>query len=484
MRRMASNDSSEGEHWRGATGLLHSIINALPIVIYAFDRDGTVLLAEGRALEGMDSAPGATVGRSIIEVFDQEPLVEHHLRRALNGERHTADLVLGRNGRSYRVWYTPWTGADGRVTMVYGLALDITESERTQGELRVVMGWLQSLLQHLPVAIFKVDAEGVLEMARGSILPASTEATIGLPIAAAYRHYPELVRGVSGALRGDDQTFSLTSGAREIEFLVHGLREQGRDQGAIGILVDVTEQRRAAVLAAENEWRSRFLAEISHELRTPLNSVIGFADLLMRPEFDRLTEAQTRHVKNIRAAAGHLLALINELLDVSKIRAGHIEVARERVEVSQLLAEVAERMAPNADAAGVTLSVALRTHRPAAADRRRVFQIALNLVSNAIKFTPPGGHVRLSCFRRFGTVTVVVADDGMGIARGDLDRIFEDFVQLSSGVRAATPGTGLGLSLSRRLARAMGGDLTVRSSVGRGSSFLLSLPVWPDQPPP
>lgn len=468
----------QGIQWRGASSLLQSIINSLPVVIYAFDADGTVLLAEGRALDGMYSAPGASVGRSIFEVFEDESETHRHFRRALAGEAHTADITLRRNRRSYRVWYTPWRDGEDRITMVSGLALDITEVTQADRELRESMRWLASFLEHLPVAIFRVDAQGVLQLAQGAILPQNVQPLVGKPIGEMHARYPRLVRAIRAALRGEDQALSVRESGRDYEVLVHSMRNGTGDRGAIGVLFDVTEQRKALAVAAENEWRSRFLAEISHELRTPLNSVIGFADLLVRPEFDPLTERQHRHVANIRAGAQHLLELINQLLDHSKLRAGHIEVARECVNAGEVLEEVAEHMAPSAAAAGIALTIDVRAARPAAADRRRLFQIVLNLVSNALKFTPAGGRVTLRCYRRFGTVTVVVADTGVGIARQDQERIFEDYYQVPGLGPAGRHGTGLGLALSRRLARAMGGELMVRSAIGRGSTFLVSLPIW------
>ena len=458
------------------------MVNSLPVVIYAFDSKGTVLLSEGHALSGMDSAAGAAVGRSVFEIFADEEEVHDHLRRALAGEAQVAHLRLRRNDRTYQAWFTPQRAHNGRIVMVTGLSLDVTEARQVDRELRAAFKSLETIQEHLPIAIFRADAAGTITVARGSILPDRAQESVGRPLAEAYSHYPELVRSVEKAMRGQDQTFSMSDGLRHFDFYIRALPdgESGRG-GAIGIIVEVTQQRRAAAAALEAEWRSRFVAEINHELRTPLNSVLGFAQLLTRSEFDPLTDRQRRYLDNIIATGRHLLGLVNELLDLSKLRAGHVDVVRELVDTSAQLEEVAERMMPVAEAKGIALRLGHRSPRPAGGDARRIQQVLLNLVSNAIKFTPPGGQVSLKSHQRHGVLKLEVSDTGIGIASRDQELIFEDFVQLAPG-RSIAAGIGLGLALSRRLVRAMGGDLTFRSSVGRGSTFVVSLPVWRESP--
>jgi signal transduction histidine kinase len=467
----------DGE-WQEARSLLRFVVNSLPIVVYAFDADGTVLLAEGEALTGMASASGAAVGRCVFEVFEGEPEAQDHLRRALDGDEHTATIRLRRNDRIYRVWYRPWRDAVGKVGIVTGLSLDVTEARQTDRELRAAITWLETIQDHVPIGIFRLDASGTITLARGSILPDSALERVGRPLAEAYRHYPDLVRRCQAAMQGKDQTFSMSDGVRAFDFYVRGLRDGDRHHGVIGIIVEVTEQRRAAAAVLEAQWRSRFVAEINHELRTPLTAMLGFAELLGSPECGPLTERQRRYLDNIRQGGGHLLELINELLDMSKLRAGHIAVARERVDIAALFAEVVETMHPIAEGKGVELRVGHRSPWDAAGDRRRILQVLMNLVSNALKFTPAGGRVTVSSYQRGGTMNLEVADSGVGIALRDQERIFDDFVQLPNADPATLPGTGLGLPLSRRLITAMSGQLKVRSSIGRGSTFVVSLPAW------
>jgi signal transduction histidine kinase len=333
-------------------------------VIYAFDAEGTVLLSEGRALTGMDSVPGAAVGRSAFDLFSGEDEVHDHLRRALAGEAHGADVRLGRSGRIYRVWYTPHRDEAGAVVLVTGLSLDVTEIRLADRDLQAAIQSLDTIQNHLPIALFRVDAGGTITLARGSILPPNAQESVGQPLAEAYSRYPELVHSVERSLRGEDQTFSMSVGLRAFDIFVRALRDGEAGQGAIGIIIEVTEQRRAVAAALEANWRSRFVAEINHELRTPLNIILGFAELLTRPEFDPLTERQRRYVDNIINSGRDLLGLVNELLDVSKVRAGHIDVVRERVDSCALLEEVVERMTPAAEAKGIVLQLGRRSPRP------------------------------------------------------------------------------------------------------------------------
>jgi signal transduction histidine kinase len=234
-----------------------------------------------------------------------------------------------------------------------------------------------------------------------------------------------------------------------------------------------------AQLQAADQHKSEFVAHMSHELRTPLNSVLGFAQLLGDPGFGSLNERQRRYLGYISASGAHLLSLINDVLDLSKVEAGHLQLQSEAMALRPVLLECTAEVKPQSDAKSLELAVEADPGTTVLADRRRVVQIALNLLSNAIKFTPDGGQVTVRAFEDEAAAVITVRDSGIGIPAADQERIFEAFTQLTAGRTRNQEGTGLGLALSRRLAEEMGGQLTVESVVGQGSSFHLRLPLAP-----
>ena len=224
-----------------------------------------------------------------------------------------------------------------------------------------------------------------------------------------------------------------------------------------------------------NQVKSRFLANMSHELRTPLNAILGFSQVLSAADFGPLNERQQRYVGHIESSGIRLLELINDILDLSKVEAGLLELRPERLDLAQLMischSEI-ERIAANK---GVDLVYNLTPGIWAWAEPRRLQQVVLNLLTNAVKFTPVGGRVTLSTAMVDGHVRAIVSDTGIGIAPEEHDRIFDEFVQADDDTAREEKGTGLGLSLSRKLTELMGGTLTVSSEIGKGSRFTIEL---------
>jgi PAS domain S-box-containing protein len=252
-----------------------------------------------------------------------------------------------------------------------------------------------------------------------------------------------------------------------------------------GIVRDITERARAAaeVLQAKeaaeqaSAAKSQFLAVMSHELRTPLNAIIGYEDLLEAEIAGPLTPRQREHLGRIRAGARQLLTLIDQILSLARIEAGKEQVVRERVDLRELAREAALLMEALAAQRGLRLRVSLPPEPLALeTDPGKVRQILLNLIGNAVKFTRQG-EVELVLETGPGRVCFHVRDTGPGIPEGFQDRVFEAFVQADASQTRRHGGTGLGLSVSRELARVLGGDLTVRSEPGEGSTFTLTLPA-------
>jgi signal transduction histidine kinase len=226
---------------------------------------------------------------------------------------------------------------------------------------------------------------------------------------------------------------------------------------------------------------------MSHEIRTPINAMMGYAELLQMGISGPVTDAQAKQLSRIRASGDHLTHLISEILDLSKIEAGRMSVQPADAPVGDAVESSVATVKPLASTKGVALTAALDG---AAAlkyhgDPQRVQQILTNLLSNAVKFTPAGGSVSVRA--EPGTrpdegsvparwVCITVSDSGVGIAPDDLERIFQPFVQVDTGYTRTQGGTGLGLTISRTLAQLMGGDITVESRLGSGSTFILWLP--------
>jgi signal transduction histidine kinase len=236
-------------------------------------------------------------------------------------------------------------------------------------------------------------------------------------------------------------------------------------------------QRANDGLREMDRLKSEFLATMSHELRTPLNSILGFVGLLADGRVGSLTAEQTKQLGYVRASARHLLALINDLLDVARIESGHLRLNPVDFDFQDIIAEVLTTQSAAAALKGIDLlSAAESPQLPVSADRRRCLQVVLNLVNNAVKFTREGG-VRLDARIADGRLSVDVLDTGIGIAPESMALLFEAFRQVDGSSRRHYEGVGLGLHLSRLLARAMGGDITAVSTAGRGSCFTFHVPV-------
>jgi PAS domain S-box-containing protein len=270
------------------------------------------------------------------------------------------------------------------------------------------------------------------------------------------------------AMRSDGSQFP-------VEVALSSFRQDGRAMFSASIR-DQSERLEAEIMRQESEAKSRFVAAMSHELRTPLNSILGFAQLLSGSGTGDLNERQRRYIGHIETSGRHLLALINDVLDLSKVEAGQMEVELEPIELQPLLEEAINQLRSAAELKPLDLIVDAGPPIWIRADRRRFLQVMLNLLSNAVKFTEPGGLVRVSAVRSGRTAEVSVADTGIGIPESQQQRIFEEFTQVERPSSERGEGTGLGLALSRRLLLLMRGSIRVESEPGAGSTFTVTIP--------
>jgi signal transduction histidine kinase len=245
-------------------------------------------------------------------------------------------------------------------------------------------------------------------------------------------------------------------------------------QEALRHLAETNQQLRGAnrKLQEANLAKSLFLANISHELRTPLNAVIGFSDLLTDASFGELNEQQSGFVRDIQESGEHLLHLINEILDLTKVDAGKMEARMESVEISKSMQEAVSMVRPQASSKQLRIVVACAEDAQVGMLDPKMFrQVLVNLLSNAVKFTPDEGKVRVTAQNRDGDLLVEVSDTGIGIAQEDMQRIFEEFYQVDGSYSRNYRGTGLGLALVRRMVSLQQGVIDVDSIPGHGSTF-------------
>jgi len=257
---------------------------------------------------------------------------------------------------------------------------------------------------------------------------------------------------------------SYTGLERKVEERTHEIEEKGRQ------------------LEVANQHKSEFLANMSHELRTPLNAIIGFSEVLLQRMFGELNAKQEEYLQDVLSSGRHLLSLINDILDLSKVEAGRMELELARFDLPQTLQDTRTLVRERAARHGVTLALEVDGRLGACvADERKLKQVMLNLLSNAVKFTPEGGRVEVRAVPTDGAVEISVTDTGIGIAPENQEAIFEEFRQVSGDYAHKREGTGLGLTLARKFVELHGGRIWVKSQLGQGSTFTFSLPErpWP-----
>jgi PAS domain S-box-containing protein len=379
---------------------------------------------------------------------------------------------------------------------------------------------LSLLLESLPDAIFEVDAGGRIVLANTEaerMFGRSREELLGLQVEALIperfrrnhvshrdRYGGHPVRRPMGAgldlfaVRKDGSEFAVDINLSPLEgveagrvlCVIRDVTPRRTAEDKIKVLNQNLERRSSELASANaelsqqnreveraNRLKSEFLASMSHELRTPLNTILGFSELLSEERAGILSDKQKRFVTHIQRDANHLLELINDILDLSKIEAGRLELRLEPFAMAVAVAEVLSSIRPLAAAKNIAVESDVDTSLMLQADRLRFKEILYNLLSNAIKFTPAGGRIWIESAVEHGSVRFVVGDNGIGIAAQDQREIFESFRQASATTKGVREGTGLGLAITKRLVEHHGGRIWVESEPGKGSRFFFTLPV-------
>ncbi|WP_354071282.1 HAMP domain-containing sensor histidine kinase [Caulobacter sp. 1776] len=377
------------------------------------------------------------------------------------------------------------------VTTGLGLAAGLLIGRRRQGArddryASEIMG-LETLLDGLPHLAIAIKGQGQVTAVRGAPPRGVTTVDLvnrGLTGAAAPGDRQRLTAAVAQAHREGSASLTFNP-ALGVERIVALDMARVAPNQLVGVLRDVTvdrnretalDQARADAEALAS-GRARFLANMSHELRTPLNAIMGFSDIMRARMFGPLSDRYAEYAELIHESGGHLLDLINDVLDMSKIEAERFELQRGVFDAREAVQAAMRLLRVQADGAGVQLRGVLPpAELEVDADRRALKQIVLNLVSNALKFTPRGGQVTVTAHGYDGVLEIIVADTGVGISPEDLERLGRPYEQ-AGGAEQRARGTGLGLSLVRAFAKLHGGDMTIESRLGAGTSVSVRLPV-------
>jgi cell cycle sensor histidine kinase DivJ len=382
-------------------------------------------------------------------------------------------------------------GSTALLTTCLGLSAALVVLQRKVETERLAAGraaaGLRDTLAEQPDLLVALYADGRVAGAWGQALGAHGAAALGGRPLTVIAAEPDRA-GVQAAVAQ-----ALAEGASHVRFTPEGGAQAALELSLrrasptrlVGAIRDIRPQlaREAALEAArdeadaQNAGKSRFLANMSHELRTPLNAIMGFADIMKQKLFGPLPDRYAEYPELIHESGGHLLELINDVLDMSKIEAERFELYRESFDARDAVNATLRLMRGQADRAGVHLRGLLpREPLEVSADRRALKQIALNLISNALKFTPKGGSVTVTAQAEGPALELIVADTGAGIAAEDLSRLGRPYEQAGEGVLMAG-GTGLGLSLVRAFAELHGGEMKIESRLGEGTTVIVRMPV-------
>lgn len=401
-----------------------------------------------------------------------------------------------KDGRTVDVNITvsPVLDTNNHIIGLSGILRDVTGRKKMEEALnKAIKNW-QDTFTAISDGVWILDGEGRIKQSNGVLekrLRINTGDVVG-------RYCFDITHRSSGNIAGSSFIRMKKTGRREEEELEDKERglwfhitvdpiydDSGEITSAVHIVRDVTDVKNAEKIRIENaslmlssKAKSEFMATISHELRTPLNAIIGFSELLKQCNAGKLNESQVNYVDNILTSGSHLLALINDILDLAKVEAGRIELVIEKFPVSVTvrgtLVLIKERAAKN----NITIIEELDPVLEIEADKMRFNQILFNLLDNAVKFSKKEGGTITVIAKKEGNMAIIsIADTGIGIRKEDIGKLFRGFEQLDSGISRKYGGTGLGLAISKKLVELHGGKITVESKYGEGSNFTFLLPL-------
>jgi PAS domain S-box-containing protein len=507
-RKKVQEALAKSEKWFSTT--LASIGDA----VIATDMNGAVTFMNSVAQSLTGWTQTEATGKSMDLVFDivnketRRP-VENPVKKVFREGKvvgladHT--LLLSKDGREFDIEDSAApiltdTGEGFGVVLVFR---DITEKKRAEEETKRQKELLQLILGSIADGVVVADSDGkfllfnaaaeqVVGIGATDTTPDQWSDRYGNYLPDGVTSYPPnelpLVRAMRGESVDEAEVFIRNAKVPDGRLLsVTGRPLRGEDgalRGGVVVFHDITLQKRAqeALLQAKEEaeraskFKDQFLSTMSHELRTPLNAILGFSELLTDERYGQMNERQSRYIHHIHTSGKHLLKLISDILDLSKIEAGRMELTREDVAVASAYSEVLSALQPLADKKSHALLQQVEPNLYVRADATRFKQILMNLIGNAIKFTPEGGRIELTARQVGGQVRVEVRDNGPGIPSEEQQRIFEAFYRRAEAGKSIE-GTGLGLAITERLVQMHGSQLGIESKPGQGTCFHFSLPL-------
>jgi PAS domain S-box-containing protein len=516
---MAPGDSKDGDIINRRE-VLNALLRASQTGIVAVDSQGLVRLWNQSAERILGWSEAETVGRPVP--------VESHL--LWNGEGNAVMTVFSKDGTAIDVEiqtvFVPDGDGHGTVAIVSALGRHwvveqrLLEVERelalvSEREKKVISEMrtetrFRELLKAAPDAIIEIDPDGrivLLNLVTEKMFGYSRDELLGKTVEILV---PEAVRAGHVRYRGgywhNPTTRPMGSG-----LVLEGCRRDGsrfpveislspvRSEEGLritAVIRDTSERKRAEdqlralrenytrelelrnrEVERANQLKSEFLASMSHELRTPLHTVIGFAELLGEELEGPLNEKQKRFINHIHKDSMHLLELINDILDLSKVEAGRLRIEREVFDVAQSVEEALASIRPGATAKSIDIDADIAVSTAILADRVRFKQILYNLLSNAVKFTPERGKIRVEAQLRDEFVEISVTDSGIGISQEQQEAIFDKFYQVGATTKGVREGTGLGLAITKALVENHGGRIWVNSELGKGSCFTFTIAI-------
>jgi protein-histidine pros-kinase len=473
----------------------HDLLETTPDAIVMVNVTGHIVLVNSQAEKLFRGERGTLIGKPVETLLPERFRKTHNSHRAaFHQQPRTRSMGVGLelyglrgDGEEFpvEISLSPLTTDEG--TVVMSAVRDITDRKKAERKFR-------DLLESAPDAMVIVGPDGRIALVNSQaekLFGYSREQLLGLPVETLVpprfrtvhpQHRSKFFREPqSRAMGAGLELFGLRRDGTEfpVEISLSPLEtEDGRFVSSA--IRDATARKQAqAALQDASRMKSEFLANMSHELRTPLNGIIGFSEFLLDEKPGALNARQKEYLTDILTSGRHLLQLVNDILDLSKVEAGRMEVHIERFALTQVVAEVCAVVSPLAEPRGISIRHEIDPRlREITLDRHKLVQVLYNLLSNAVKFTNDGGHAAvLIDHSHDGELRIRVVDDGIGIHREDLSRLFVEFRQLDSGTTRRYPGTGLGLALTRRIVELQRGTLGVESEPGKGSTFTVTLPL-------
>jgi PAS domain S-box-containing protein len=493
------------------------LADLLPQAVWETDAAGNFTFFNRRGFLSFGYSPGEIIGSfNALDVFlpEDRGRVRKDLQMVLAGEQLAGKeyTVVRKDGSTFPVIvYAAPIFQRGQRVGLRGIALDITERKRAEETLRQSEEKLKVYLESGPDGVYLIDlkgrflygnkkAEEIIGLEREQLIGKSFLALDLLSAKHLIKAGKLLALNMMGKSTGPDEFELRRRDGRSVwvEISTTPIKQDG-EVVVIGFVRDITERKRmqreleerseqllaqqqqlldkTEEVARANQLKSQFLASMSHELRTPLNAVIGFSELMLDEVPGKINEDQRQCLTDILQSSRHLLSLINEVLDLSKIESGRLEFRQEELALTEVLEALTRTMMPILTPRQQSLDISLEEGLPPIrSDKGRLGQVLLNLLDNASKFTPDGGKLRVEAVRDGDWCQISVIDNGIGIQKEDRERIFEPFSRLDNPLGRQRGGTGLGLTLVKQIVEKYGGKIWVDNEHGPGSRFTFTLP--------